>query len=116
MRNKVSLKRIINHKEKTMRGFPKHFETKNDFINGIGSYPEKTKAELRIIYADRFIWKETGIYTKKDSCIEDTTHMVVSEKKSDKIIYYHQYEKKVDTNARIYKLGFTDTEIRKLLF
>ena len=44
-----------------MRGFPESFSTKQDFLNGIATYPEETKAELRHLIAGRFEFVQTGV-------------------------------------------------------
>lgn len=43
-----------------MRDCPRTFATKQDYLNGIETYPKDTKAELRRLIAGRFEFVQTG--------------------------------------------------------
>ena len=98
-----------------MVGFPKHFETKQDYLNSLQMFPEKTKDALRTLYADRYKWEKGAKLKSKDAGKEDAEHIVSCEPDKDGNDVYYQFNKVVDKNAQVYKLGFTDSEIKKLL-
>ena len=92
-----------------MRGLPKFFNTKQDFLNCLAMFPEETKAELQKLLDYRFSWFDVAILEK------DPTELGVNERiievDNEKML---QIEKE-DPNARIFQLGFTVAEVEELL-
>lgn len=72
-----------------MRGCPRTFATKQDFLNGIESYPEETKAELRRLIAGRFEFVPTGELAEGEDGIEDESLAT--------------WEPPVDQNTRLFR-------------
>lgn len=97
-----------------MKGFSTVLETKNDYLNSLELYPEQTRKALKSLYADRYIWMKERELEEEEKGIENDTHRVFEEGEGDEKKRY-QYVKKVDSKARVYRLGFTDNEIQKLL-
>ena len=101
-----------------MRGFPKNFETKQDYMNSLSMYPEQTKARLRGLLADRFSWQKTADLESAADGISDETHRVSGEKSLDKkgneTVKYIQLEWLEDSNAALFRLGFTVSELEDL--
>ena len=100
-----------------MRGLPKHFNTKEDYLNCIQIFGMYGKQKLKEAYENRFIWKETEL---NGNGIENKTHkLVVEDKDNDGNILkkpiIHQYEYVEDPNAYIFRLGFTKQEIENLI-
>lgn len=93
-----------------MRGLP-NFSTHEDVINAIGLYPYSARKKLESLYNDRYTWVQTGELKSKDAGTVDATH-IVSEDMNGGFV---QMEKVVDNNAAIYRLGFTDDEVKALL-
>ena len=102
-----------------MRGCPRTFATKQDYLNGIETYPEETKAELRRLIASRFEFVQTGELTDGEDGIVDDTHQVVTRQETDgetgKTVEKRvQLEMRENENARLFRLGFTVEEAQKL--
>ena len=103
-----------------MRGFPNYLASKQDYLNCMGDYPEETKRALRYLLADRMIWEATKELSSKSKGKEDETHRVlVNETKNEETgetkEVYTQLELKEDSNARLFQLGFTVDEVKKLI-
>ena len=96
-----------------MRGFPKHFETKQDYLNSMELYPEETKKALRSLYADRYTWVVIKELKSRSEGIEDAFH-IISECIEKGEIKIKQLEAQEDPNARYLRLGFTKEEITYL--
>ena len=109
-------------KEVTMRGFPKYTDisTKYDVDNLKGTFPKETKAFLESLMKDRFIWVTTNSLENKEEGIVDNTHRVIevkeieSENEQEKITYAQQALIE-DSNARIFRMGYTLEEIEILI-
>jgi len=98
-----------------MRGFPKHLNTKQDFINLKTQYPAETKAALQTLLDDRMQWLKTADLDESDPGLEDETHkIVIDTDESDNEIRY-QYEYMEDPAARIFHLGFTVEEAEAMI-
>ena len=91
-----------------MRGFQKYLNTKQDYQNCLTDFPEETKAELQRLLDTRFVWQDVAII--EDEGITDDTHRVVGTE--DEKIQQVLVE---DTNAEIFRLGFTVAEVEELL-
>jgi len=89
-----------------MRGFPKKLNTKQDYYNLLIDYPAKTKQELQKLLDTRYIWQDTKVLAEDETGIEDSIHRIV-EQDGERI----QQEYTEDSNARIFRLGFTVTEV-----
>lgn len=90
-----------------MVGSPKHYNTKQDFINTKDLFPEETKKRLQELIDGRFAWFITG-NTTLESGITDDTHRVIEDKQmnSDEVKYI-QMELKEDPNALLFTMGWT---------
>ena len=103
-----------------MRGCPRTFATKQDFLNGIATYPEETKAELRRLIAGRFVFVSTGVLSEGEDGIEDENHQVITSNETDQktgeqVQKRIQLEKRESDNARLFRLGFTLEEAEQLV-
>ncbi len=97
-----------------MKGYSVVLETKNDYLNSLKLYPEQTRKALKSLYADRYIWTLERELEEGEEGMNNDTHRVFEEGKGDEKKRC-QYVKKVDSKARVYRLGFTDNEIQKLI-
>lgn len=131
--NKIGLNKMFddartNLKEVKMRGFPKYSDisTKYDVDNLKGTFPKETKKFLETIRDDRFIWVTTGTLEHKEDGIVDETHRVIEiyedipdneiEEKLNKVVVgYAQQELQEDSNARVFRMGYTLEEIEILI-
>ena len=102
-----------------MRGCPRTFATKQDYLNGIKTYPEEVKAELRRLIAGRFEFVPTGELADGEDGIEDESHQVLTSTETDSetgeaVTKRIQTEKRESANARLFRLGFTLEEAERL--
>ena len=97
-----------------MRGFPKHLNTKQDFINLMRSHPEETRKELKKLLSNRMVWftKET-LDSEKDGVENETMRVIAVEDEGGMTIL--QQELREDPNARLFRLGFTVKEIESMM-
>lgn len=116
-------------KEVKMRGFPKYTDiaTKYDVDNLKGLFPKETKKFLESLMKDRFIWVTTGdLLETKDAGITDDTHRVIevfetepdpnNENEMIQVLKgYAQQEYIEDSNARVFRMGYTLEEIELLI-
>lgn len=93
-----------------MRGFPKHLNTKQDYLNCLEKFPDETKAELQRLLDNRFVWTDTAVLAAGEAGVTDDTHRVI--KTDDGNI---QQELKEDTCSELIRLGFTVAEIEEML-
>lgn len=97
-----------------MRGFPRHLNSKQDYLNLIGEYPAETRAALTSLLDDRIQWMNTGTLAKEKDGIEDDTHKVIKNENEGEEETY-QFELMEDPNAQIFRLGFEVAEVENLL-
>ena len=94
-----------------MKGFPKTFNTKQDVLNCIDVFPEKTKAFLRNALAGYKDWVCTGIFENESDCIKNDTHDYSSQEYDGKISWIQKEFMVVPGNI-IDRLEFTTEEIK----
>lgn len=92
-----------------MRGYPKHLNSKQDYLNCLGIFPEETKKDLQRLLNDRFVWTDTEVLEDATGITDDTHRVIDTE---DVRI---QQELREDEHAEIYRLGFTVEEVEELL-
>lgn len=102
-----------------MRGCPRTFATKQDYLNGIETYPEETKAALRRLIAGRFEFVKTGELSDGEDGIEDESHSIITSTENDSktgelVTKRIQLEKRESENAKLFRLGFTLEEAESL--
>lgn len=93
-----------------MIDFPETLNTKQDYLNCLELYPQKTKEKLLELVNNRYSWLDTRILTDGEIGISDETHRVI-ECEDEKI----QQEYKEDENSRIFQLGFSIEEVETLI-
>lgn len=89
-----------------MRGLPKFFNTKQDYLNCLSEFKSETKAELQKLLDYRFSWFDVEVLADPEKGLNDDTHRVVDDM---------QQELREDPNSRIFQLGFTVAEVEGLL-
>lgn len=101
-----------------MRGCPRTFATKQDYLNGMTTYPEETKAALRRLIAARFEFVQTAELADGEEGVNDESHQVVTSEMNsngEQITKRIQLEKRESATARLFRLGFTLEEAQKLV-
>lgn len=94
-----------------MKGFPKHLNAKQDYLNVLSMYPDETKLALQALLDSRFVWVDSDIV---DGKIEDDTHKILEKPDDAGTIQQYQMELVEDVNAHIFRLGFTVKEVEFL--
>ncbi len=122
-----------------MRGFPKIFCTKQDYLNVLADpeLAEEGKARLRSLADDRFIWADSGkVFTPAEvpaDATEDEENETIAANAADRAKLdngetsrlintaeqgepekWSIFEKIEDANAEVFRLGFTIDEINEL--
>ena len=98
-----------------MKGFPKHLNTKQDYLYIKDNFPSDLwKPAWQELLDTKKNWFCTGKLDSKDAGITDKTHKVVESVQDEKTEYY-QYELQVDTSCNMVRLGFTEAEVRAAL-
>ena len=100
-----------------MRGYPKHINTKKDFENVMESYPKDMwLPELKELLDDEFAWFTTGTLADGDEGKTDATHRVASyEDPASGKTTRTQEEWRVNPLCRMYQMGFTHTQVARLV-
>lgn len=102
-----------------MKGLPKWFNSKQDFLNCLADpeLKEGAKAKLRELLDARMAWLNKGVLADDDAGVTDDTHKVVEQEAQDgsekPVRLQYAFEK--DPKARLFALGFTVKEAQKLL-
>ena len=91
-----------------MRGFPKHFNSKQDVLNTLALFPDETKAYCQTLLDNRKLWVQVE-YTVPG--VEDETHHV----RTDEAGNVYQMEYRDDPNGDIQRLGFTVEELEGIV-
>ena len=91
-----------------MRGFPKHFNTKQDIMNALTLFPAETKSYIQTLLDTRKLWVQIE-YTSPG--VEDETHYV----RTDESGNFYQMEYRDDPNGDIPRLGFTVEELEAIV-
>lgn len=98
-----------------MRGFPKHMNTKQDYLNLKDKFPEETRAALQRLLDERIQWLDVGVLAKGEAGLEDKTHKIIEVELMEGGTERHQINYMKDPNARLYKLGVTVKEAENLI-
>ena len=93
-----------------MNGYPKHINSKEDIMNIITDYPIETKKFLEGLVESSSDWLVQSELKDNEVGIEDSTHKVVENKTDDIVTSRYQFEYKEDSNAYLFKLGFTSLQ------
>ena len=93
-----------------MNGYPKHINSKEDIMNIITDYPIETKKFLEGLVESSSDWLVQSELKDNEVGIEDSTHKVVENKTDDIVTSRYQFEYREDSNAYLFKLGFTSLQ------
>ena len=99
-----------------MRGVPKHCNTKKDYEFLMDNYPEDIwRPAIQQLYDDRLQQFNRGVLSSEDLGIVDETHSIVEERGMGGEIVRYQYEIAVNSDAHMFRIGYTEEEILALL-
>lgn len=100
-----------------MRGFPKHLNTKNDYLYIRTEYPaDQWRPRFQSLLDERYAWLPISTLADGETGIEDDTHRVIEHSdEQDQVVERVQEEYREDPHATIFRLGFTVSEVEALL-
>jgi hypothetical protein len=100
-----------------MRGFPRHLNTKVDYLHVRAEFPaDQWQPKFQLLLDGRFAWLPVGPLADGDAGVADSTHRVVEHADGQgQIVERVQEEWREDPNATIFRLGFTVAEVEALL-
>ena len=104
-----------------MKGFPKHLNSKNDYIYISEHFPEEQwKPYWQDLLTERFRWITTGTLKKKSDGVTDDTHKVetlkeINPESNEEVTVYVQQEYKENPSSNFWRLGFTLEEVQEKL-
>ena len=93
-----------------MVGFPTALNTKEDYEYVRANFPaEQWQPVYQALLDTMYEWFNMGT---TDTGASDDTHKVVVDNQTNT---KYQYEKKIDPNCKLIRLGYTETEVKKIL-
>jgi hypothetical protein len=100
-----------------MRGKIKHYNTRQDVLNGLNVHPDKTKAFLQRLLDERMQWITTGKLDEGDPGVEDETHRIaeITDEVTGGVIERYQEEWMEDPGSKIFRLGMAVNEVQELI-
>lgn len=100
-----------------MVGFPKHCNTKEDYLYVQEHFPrEQWEPVFQALLDERLAWLNTGKLKSVDG-VTNKTHKVVTVggEEDGTPLQHYQYEFKEDENCKLFRVGFTVEEVQLLL-
>ena len=73
-------------------------------------YPDETREYLQKLLDARFVWRRTGAIAEGSAGLQDETHRVMRTESG-----LEQFELVEDANAKIFRIGFTVSEVEEIL-
>jgi len=101
-----------------MKGFPKHLNSKNDYLNIKKDFPEEIwKPAFQELLDTKDSWlMESKLASLKETGITDAKRKVIDVRdEQDAVIEKYQYVYKEDPNCRLFRLGFNVKEVEMIL-
>jgi len=100
-----------------MKGFPRHFNSKEDFLYVKEHFPREMWAlRFQALLDDRMKWMQVRKLEKGETGQTDETHCVVQTKdENGKVVQEDQYELRENHLAKLFRIGFTVNEVEDIL-
>ena len=103
-----------------MKGYPKHLNTREDYEYVHANFPsEKWLPSFKALLEGLTNWFFEKNLKTRDEGIEDETHKIVENTTTDaegiETTTYAQYVLKTDTNAKIFRMGYTVAEVEAII-
>lgn len=104
-----------------MKGYPKHLNTREDYEYVRANFPkEKWLPSFEALLQDTENWFFESNLANKAAGIEDATHKIVESTTTpaegeEAVTTYAQYVLKTDTNAKIFRIGYTVAEVEAII-
>lgn len=99
-----------------MVGYPHTLNTKEDYLFVKANFPkEKWQGDFQNLLDSMYQWYNIGAIADESAGTADDTHKIVIDANRDGTKTYYQYEKKIDENCKLLRLGFTEAEVKAAL-
>ena len=100
-----------------MVGYPHTLNTKEDYLFVKTNFPkEKWQGDFQDLLDSMYQWYNVGMIADASDGVTDDTHkVVINEDRGTSTKTYYQYEKKLDENCKLLRLGFTEAEVKAAL-
>lgn len=100
-----------------MVGYPHTLNTKEDYLFVKANFPkEKWLGDFQDLLDSMYQWYNVGMIADASDGVTDDTHkVVINEDRGTSTKTYYQYEKKLDENCKLLRLGFTEAEVKAAL-
>ena len=99
-----------------MKGYPKTLSSREDYIYVAENFPRAQWApDWQALLDSMRDWFFVRNLESREEGIEDATHKIETEERDDGTVVYTQYEYKVNETAKIFRIGFTEAEVRAKL-
>ncbi|WP_303104101.1 hypothetical protein [uncultured Mitsuokella sp.] len=99
-----------------MVGYPHTLNTKEDYLFVKANFPkEKWQGDYQNLLDSMYQWYNVGAIADEAAGTADDTHKIVANENRDGTKTYYQYEKKIDENCKLLRLGFTEAEVKAAL-
>lgn len=95
-----------------MQGYPKHLNCKEDYEYVRANFPrEKWEKSFQSLLNTQYAWFNTGAV--EGDGVTDDTHKVVKDEETGK---QYQFEYRLNPDCTMNRIGYTEEEIRQILF
>lgn len=84
--------------------------TKEDYLYCIDIFPIETKAKIKQLLEDRYIWKSKSVLSSSTDAIIDDTHRTIT--LNNDLIQQEYIE---DENALLFNIGFSVSEAESIV-
>lgn len=100
-----------------MQNFPKYSDilTHYDVEQLLKVYPNETKTFLKELTLDIYKWETADEIIQPEAGLEDVTHQLEPVWNNNVLIGYKQQTLVIDTNARLFRLGYTLEQVKTIL-
>jgi hypothetical protein len=98
-----------------MRGNPKHLNTKFDYEYIKNQNLSGWQQQYQALLDNRLNWFKTADLAPEDAGVTDATNRVRTETDLDGTTIKYQQELQEDPNCKLFRLGFTQSEVEAVL-
>ncbi len=100
-----------------MKGEPKHWNTKKDVMVALKGWPERTKKTLQTFLNGVEKWMVDKKLKDGEKGVTDKTHKIreIKDEETDEVVERYQLVYKQDPNCKLFRIGLTVEEVKKIL-
>ena len=99
-----------------MKGYPSFMNTREDYEYARTNFPkDKWLPDFQNLFSTMKSWYFVSSLKKKTDGYEDETHKIIEIPDSNNSISYAQYELRVNPDCKLFRIGYTEKEIKAIL-